>query len=87
MKKLINLKIDLSKIDKNELFKSEKTGSIYLDAVILFNEDKDQYGNNGPVIQSISEEKRKDGNRGAILGNVRIFESKSAQIEDDDLPF
>lgn len=86
---IINLKIDLTKIDKSKLFKSEKTGSIYLDATLLLKEEKDQYGNNGMVVQDITKEEREAGQKGAILGNAKVFEKQenSAPIAEDDLPF
>lgn len=84
---IINLKIDLSKIDKTKLFKSEKTGSIYLDCALLLKDQEDQYGNRGMIVQNITEEERKEGKKGAILGNAKVFEQKSAAITEDDLPF
>lgn len=84
---IVNCKIDLTKIDQQQLFKSEKTGSIYLDCAVLLKDEDDQYGNRGMIVQSISEEDRKAGKKGAILGNVKVFEQKSASIAADDLPW
>ena len=67
---IIALKIDVNKIDKARLYKGEK--GTYLDAVVFFNEEADQYGNNGMITQSVSKEEREAGTRGAILGNVKV---------------
>ena len=94
MKKTIALKIDVSKIDKNRLFKGEK--GTYLDAVLFYDSDKDQYDNNGMIVQSVSKEERESGTRGAILGNAKEMgqpdnrtsePDKSYQEENPDLPF
>jgi hypothetical protein len=68
--KPIQIKIDVTKIDKSKLYKGQK--GTYLDAVILVREETDQYGNNGMIIQSVSKEEREAGVRGAILGNCKV---------------
>ena len=84
------IKIDLKKIDKERLFKSEKTGSIYLDCFALETKDN-QYGDSHMIVQSVTADERKEGKKGAILGNLK--ESKpvskeSAPINDsDDIPW
>lgn len=88
---IIQLKIDVTKIDKNRLFKSDKTGAIYLDATLMLKDQDDQYGNRGMILESVSKEERTQGVRGNILGNAKVFEQqgeKSAPIDvDNDLPF
>jgi hypothetical protein len=86
--KVISLKIDVSKIDKSKLFKGEK--GTYLDAVVFLNDEKDQYGNNGMITQSVSKEERGKGGKGVILGNAKIVSQLSNQQVKDvtsDLPF
>lgn len=93
MKKTIALKIDVSKIDKSRLYKGKK--GTYLDAVFFLDEQDDQYGNNGMIVQSVSKEERERGERGEILGNGKIMSSPKqnnapAQSFDDSkdgLPF
>jgi hypothetical protein len=92
MKQTIKLKIDVSKIDKSKLFKGQK--GTYLDAVLFLNDEVDQYGNNGMIVQSVTKEEREKGIRGAILGNAspvgQIPMSNDAPLSqeiDDDLPF
>jgi len=84
---IVNCKIDLSKIDNSKLFKSDKTGSIYLDCAILLRDDEDQYGNRGMIVQEITKEEREAGKKGNILGNVKVFEQKSASLKEGDLPW
>lgn len=68
----VNLKINVSKIEKERLFRGEK-GS-YLDATVFIDLDEaDQYGNNGMIVQAVSKEEKEQGERGPILGNCRIF--------------
>ena len=72
MKILVNLKIDVSKIDKARLFKGKK--GTYLDAVAFIDIDnKGQYGDNGMITQSVSKEEKESGVKGAILGNNTVF--------------
>ena len=88
---IIQLKIDVTKIDKNRLFKSDKTGAIYLDATLMLKDQDDQYGNRGMIVESVSKEERKQGVRGNILGNAKVFEQQvqtPAPIDvENDLPF
>lgn len=88
---IIQLKIDVTKIDKNRLFKSDKTGAIYLDATLMLKEQDDQYGNRGMIVESVSKEERMQGVRGNILGNAKVFGEQtqsSAPIDvENDLPF
>ena len=84
-------KINLAKIDKSKLFKSDKTGAIYLDIVIIETQNN-EYGNSHMVVQSVTKEERESGKRGEILGNIKELSQqestqKSADIQEDDLPF
>ena len=65
----LNLKIDVTKIDKSKMFKGQK--GIYLDATIFVDLDnEDQHGNHGMITQAW-----KDAPKGQtpILGNGKIF--------------
>lgn len=72
---IIALKIDVSKIDKNKLYKGKK--GTYLDAVLFLNTEQDQYGNHGMITQSVSQEERAQGVKGAILGNCKVIKGDS----------
>lgn len=89
-------KIDCTKIDKTFLFKG-KAGT-YLDIALIPNKNgRDQYGNDGMIVQSVSKQARQDGKRGPILGNYVEMEDKRTEepkksvpldiAPDDDIPF
>ena len=60
-------KLDVTKIDKEKLFKGQK--GTYLDATVFIDVDqKDQYDNNGMITQSAEK-----GEKGNILGNCKVF--------------
>jgi hypothetical protein len=90
--KIINVKIDLNKVDPTKLFKSQRAGKdgkfpLYLDATILFRDEKDQYENNGMIIQDVSKEDRAAGIKGNILGNVKQFvQAPPVPAKEEDLP-
>lgn len=68
----VNIKIDVTKIDKELLVKGKK--GTYLDATVFINPDEaDQYGNHGMVTQAVSKEAREAGEKGNILGNAKVF--------------
>ena len=68
----VRIKLDVSKIDKNRLFKGAK--GTYLDATVFIDVDqKDQYDNNGFIAQDVSKEEREQGVKGPIVGNVQVF--------------
>lgn len=70
MNKLLQCKINLSKIDKEKLFKGEK--GIWLDIDIWFSPEPDQYGNNCAIKQA----KCKD-----YLGNGKFYVPKETPEE------
>jgi hypothetical protein len=74
MKQTIDISIDVSKIDKTALYESPKTGKKYLSMSVLIREDKDQYGNDGFIVQKISKDRKDAGERGPILGNCKIMD-------------
>ena len=68
----IRLKIDVTKIEKERLFKGQK--GTYLDATCFIDiHEEDQYGNHGFIAQDVTKEERDAGTRGPILGNVKVF--------------
>lgn len=71
----VNLKIDVSKIMKEKMFKGEK--GTYLDATVFVNTDeKDQYDNNGMITQNWKDQQKGEG---PILGNCKVFWSDGGQ--------
>ena len=82
----VNLKINVTKIDKNKLFHG-KNGAIYLDATAFIDLDNvGEYGDNGMITQS---KKKDDIENGNILGNSKIFwrddVSKTKNTDNDKL--
>ena len=74
----IQLKIDVSKIDKGLLYKGAK--GVYLDATVFVELDQaDQYGNHGMITQNETKENRDAGKNGAILGNCKVFWKEGGQ--------
>lgn len=68
----VHLKIDVTKIDKELLFEGKK--GKYLDATVFINPDEaNEYGDHGMIRQDVSKEAREAGEKGAILGNARVF--------------
>lgn len=68
----VSLKIDVSKIDKQRLFKGSK--GVYLDATAFIDIDElDQYGNSGMITQNVTKEERDQDIKGNILGNSKVF--------------
>ena len=76
---MIVAKIDVKKIDKDELYQGEK--GTYLDIVLYVNKDEfgnevpDQYGNDGVIKQGLSKASREAKKKQPILGNYRKKES------------
>lgn len=83
-------KIDVTKIDKNRLFKGEK--GTYLD-IVLIPTPENQYGDY-MIVQSVTKEEKEKGVKGNILGSVKNLKKSDApkqaettNEESDDLPF
>ena len=75
MSKIIKLKIDVLKFDKTAFYKGAK--GTYADITFFLNDEPDQYGNHGTLYQDISKERRDKGEKGAILGNGKVFRDTS----------
>ena len=86
MKQTIDISLDLGKIDKAAIFESPKTGKKYLNLTLLLREEKDQYGNDGFIVQKISKERKAAGERGAILGNGKIMDWDAPREERGSKP-
>jgi len=80
---MITAKINVSKIDKNRLFKGEK--GIYLD-VILIPTPNSEY-QDYLIKQSITKEEREAGLEMPIIGGAKNFTTQLSDEEKSDLPF
>lgn len=95
---MIELKLELDKIDKTKIFVSEKTGKKYLDIVVSKRQSPDNYGNTHTVY---IKTKSKDEEKIYIGTGVGKFEDAAVKTETkpqetvtrtgdynpDDLPF
>jgi hypothetical protein len=72
MNKLFIGKINLSKIDKERLFKGQK--GTYLDIAVWFSEEPDQFGNNLSIQQSTKKDEPK-----IYIGEAKFYVPKSEQ--------
>lgn len=90
MNPIINVSINVSKVDKSKLYEG-KQGK-YLNLTLI--PSKSEYGDY-MVVQSVSKEDRAAGIKGAILGNGKLVEPKSSrptptpenQVDNSDIPF
>lgn len=73
----IILKLDVSKIVKEWLFKGQK--GTYLDLVVYENDATDQYGNSHVVKQSPSKDLRDQGTKPIIIGNGKWMNAGGRQ--------
>jgi len=81
----VSLKIDVSKIDKNRLFKGQK--GVYLDATVFIDTAQlDQYGNSGMITQDVKKEEKDQGVKGNILGNCKVFWNDAGQQPQQQQP-
>lgn len=77
----VNISIDVTKIDKAHLVAGKKGTYLNLTAFIDPNET-DQYGNNGMVTQGLNKEARDAGQKGAILGNSKVFWREESPVRE-----
>lgn len=70
MSENISCKINVSKINKDRLFKGAK--GTYLDCVLIPSSN-DQFGNDFMIIQGVTKEERLAGKKGEIIGNAKFF--------------
>lgn len=96
---MISIRITREKIAKEHCYVG-KNGT-YCDMILFDNKaGKDQYGNDGFVVQSVSKEARQQGVKGPIIGNWKRVgedakpkpaaapaEKPAAEDPDQDIPF
>lgn len=89
---IINMSINLNKIDKSKIIDGKK--GKYLNLTIGANRDgEDQYGNTHYAFQSQSKEDREGKAEKNYLGNGKEFvfdnetKAETTTNNDDDLPF
>ena len=72
----IELKIDVTKIDKSRLYEGKK-GKYLTMTVFVDVENQDQHGNNG----MITHKKKEGEDKAPILGNAKVFWSGTTQAQ------
>lgn len=77
---MIKLNINTSKIDESSLFQGRNGKYLHL---LLF-ERRDDYGNDGFVIQEPSKEQRDAGTRGPIVGNWKQQQAAETENNKDE---
>ena len=91
MATLASLSIDLSKVDKNKLYKGQ-----YLNLTVALNDETGQYGHNVSAYEEQTKEERESKSKKNYLGNGKVFwtdgkvttASKEAEKkEESSLPF
>lgn len=85
-KQIISISINLDKITQSKIYKGKKGN--YLNATLFLNDEVDQYGNNGFIVEATTKEERESGVKGNILGNVKKSTGKSEEPQySETLPF
>ena len=98
---ILKTSINLSDIPKDKIIDGKK--GKYLPLTITVNDEKDKFGNDGPVIVAQSKEERDAKEAKTYLGNVQVVWTngsvpqptprdgqpmqQSAPVANDDLPF
>ena len=95
MSSIINLKIDVTKLTKDKLFKGEK--GTYANITVAANMDgESEYGDTHYVFESQSKEEREAKTPKVYLGNGKEFVFNggttasapvTADMDDEDIPF
>ena len=97
MSSIINLKIDVTKLTKDKLFKGQK--GTYANITVAANMDgESEYGDTHYVFESQSKEEREAKTPKVYLGNGKEFvfggngskndpEPVTADMDDEDIPF
>lgn len=85
-KQIVSISINLDKITQSKIYKGKKGN--YLNATLFLNDEIDQYGNNGFIVEATTKEERESGVKGVILGNVKKSAAKNEEPQySESLPF
>ena len=73
------LKIDVTKLKKEWLFRSTKSAAVYADLVLYENDAPDEYGNTHAIKQNPNKEGRERGEKGHYVGNGKPMQARAGQ--------
>ncbi|QIY92207.1 hypothetical protein [Chryseobacterium gallinarum] len=91
MSKIINVRLELDKIDKTKIVVGEK--GKYLNIIVAERKETDQYGNTHTVYIQQTKEEREAKEEKVYMGSGKEFEFENdvknlvPGSDDDDLPF
>ena len=74
----INLSIDVTKLRKERFYKGKK--GTYADLTVFVNSEKDDYGKNGRIMESLSQDERDSGAEKNWLGDAKVFWTDSSEF-------
>lgn len=78
MSKPIKIKINVTKIQKEHLYRA-KSGAIYLNCAVFPNQDgRGDYGDTHFIVQEMPREAREAGTARPIIGNMSVPEDEAA---------
>ena len=85
-KQIVSISINLDKVTQSKLYKGKKGN--YLNAILFLNDEVDQYGNKGFIVEATTKDEREAGVKGVILGNVKKSAAKvDESVNEESLPF
>lgn len=79
MAQIINLSIDLSKIDKSKI--KDQNGKKWYNLQVSINDEKDQFGNDGAIWENQTKEEREAKKPKNYLGNAKVSWQSGAKSE------
>ena len=84
MASIIKASIDLNKIPKDKIYVGKK--GKYLPITITFNDENDQFGNQGPVVVEQTKEERETKTPKTYLGNVKVVWTNGTNVDTAPRP-
>ena len=79
MASIIKASINLNNIDKSKIIDGKK--GKYLPITITLNDEPDQFGNQGPIVNAQSKEEREAKTPKTYLGNVQVVWTNGTNVD------
>jgi hypothetical protein len=77
--RIINAKIDLSKLDKTKIFITEK-GSQYYSVQVIVNDSENEWGQDVTILEPQTKEQRESKQKKIYLGNGKTVYNSDKQF-------